>query len=182
MSRADIFRGLAQEHSTAIATYLRHRLYPLARADLDELVEDVLIVAWRRLDRIPKGSERPWLIGVARNVLRNSKRAHVRRSKAESSVAATDDEPSAEMWVVASASIRDAMSQLTASDRDLLMMHHWEGLSAGDIAVVLGISGKAAESRLLRARARFERAFEESSVQSCESPVSNRPANREEYQ
>jgi len=45
-----------------------------------DLVEEVLLVAWRRLDDIPAGAEIPWLIG-ARNVLRNALRQQRRISR-----------------------------------------------------------------------------------------------------
>lgn len=149
------FRSLAESHTPTIATYLRHRIYPLPVADLDDLIEEVLIVVWKRLDVCPPGSERAWMIGVARNVLNNARRAKRRRTRLASSLPTVDSSPSAEMWVLAAEDVRGAMEQLEAVDRETLVLHHWDGLTAREIAVALGIGVKAAESRLSRAQARL---------------------------
>src|ERR1700733_16079909 len=97
----DRFARLVHEHSAAVANYLRRRLYPLTSADLDDLVEETMLVVWRRLDRVPADAEGPWMLGVARNVLRNARRSKNRRSAFESRLAPTPDDASAEEHVVA---------------------------------------------------------------------------------
>jgi RNA polymerase sigma-70 factor (ECF subfamily) len=163
-------RRLAEAHMAAVATYLRHRLYPLSIAELDDLIEDVLVVVWKRLDDCPVDSERAWMIGVARNVLNNARRSSRRRSRLVASLPAPEPSPSAEMWVLASRDIRDAMAQLEAIDREALMLHHWEGLTARDISVTLGIGVKAAESRLSRAQARLRSALAVSAGRNLTGP------------
>lgn len=148
-------RSLAESHIPAVATYLRHRIYPLPAADLDDLIEEVLIVVWKRIDDCPVGAERAWMIGVARNVLHNAQRTNRRRSNLASSLPKLDSSPSAEMWVLAREEVRCAMEQLEEVDRETLMLHHWDGLTAREISVALGIGVKAAESRLTRAQARL---------------------------
>jgi RNA polymerase sigma factor (sigma-70 family) len=155
----DRLRRLAKEFSPAIANYLRRRLYPLSHADMDDLIEETLLVAWRRVDDIPEDAELAWMIGAARNVLSNARRARQRRMKLESRLRPISPAPSAEAWVLASASIREAMGSLRRSDRDILMLHHWDGLDAGSIAIALSISTTAANVRLSRAQARFRAAF-----------------------
>jgi len=61
----DRFARLVHEHSAAVASYLRRRLYPLTSADLDDLVEETMLVVWRRLDRVPVDAERPGCSGRA---------------------------------------------------------------------------------------------------------------------
>ena len=51
--RRPALESLASTHSAAIANYLRRRLYPLSPSDLDDLVEEVLLVVWRRIDAVP---------------------------------------------------------------------------------------------------------------------------------
>ena len=58
--------------------------------------------------------------------------------------------PSAELVAV-----RAAVAALPAADREVLTLTAWEGLSAGEVAVVLGISAPAVRTRLARARARL---------------------------
>jgi RNA polymerase sigma factor (sigma-70 family) len=157
--RDERLHRLAVENTPAVSNYLRHRLYPLAKADLDDLLEEVLIVVWKRLEDVPRGDELPWMINVARNVLSNAKRSHRRRSKMESSLRLLPAHPSAEMWVLASSAVRGAMEQLSEADRDILMLHNWDGLDVHGVAVALSISDRAADSRLSRARIRFHAAF-----------------------
>jgi len=153
-------RRVAAEHLPAVAAYVRHRLYPLDVSDLDDILEECLVVAWRRLDDCPVDSERAWLIGVARNIMSNARRSRQRQIRLLSRLRAAEPSPSAEMWVLASSSIREAMAQLSEIDRDVLMLHHWEGLRAREIALALGLSRKAAEARLTRAQARLRHAIE----------------------
>jgi RNA polymerase sigma-70 factor (ECF subfamily) len=152
-------RGLAEAHTPAVATYLRHRIYPLRIEDLDDLIEEVLIVVWKRLDDCPTGAERAWMIGVARNVLNNAHRSTRRRSRLASSLPSVEPSPSAEMWVLASEEVRGAMERLEVVDRETLVLHHWDGLTAREISVALGIGVKAAESRLSRAQVRLRSAL-----------------------
>ncbi len=51
-------------------------------ADAADVVAEVFLVAWRRLDDVPPGDRaRLWLYGVARGVLANQRRAAARRSR-----------------------------------------------------------------------------------------------------
>lgn len=163
-------RLLAEKHVPAVATYLRHRLYPLSIAELDDLIEEVLIVAWRRLDDCPVGLERAWMIGVARNVLNNARRSNRRRSRLVRSLPAPEPSASAEMWILAAEEVREAMAQLEAMDRDVLMLHHWEGMTAREISIALEIGPKAAESRLNRAQRRLRRALAVTSGRNATQP------------
>lgn len=155
----DEFRDLVREHSSAIGNYLRRRLYPLSTGDLDDLVEETLIVVWKRRADIPQGAELPWMIGCARNVLRNARRARQRRSTMESSLRVDANDASAEDYVVADATVREALTKLTDDDREILMLNAWDGLDVHAIATALSVSTNVAAVRLTRAQARFREFF-----------------------
>lgn len=155
----DRFRRIVREHSPAIGNYLRRRLYPLSSSDLDDLVEETLVVAWRRRDDIPRDAELPWLIGVARNVLRNARRSKYRRNSLESSLSVHSSDASAEEYVVADATVREALTKLTDDDREILMLNAWDGLDIHALAVALAVSTNVAAVRLTRAQARFREFF-----------------------
>ncbi|MEV5576702.1 sigma-70 family RNA polymerase sigma factor [Spirillospora sp. NPDC052269] len=140
--------------------------YLMRRTDHGEDAADVLaetfLVAWRRLDEIPPGDgARPWLYGVARRTLANHHRGARRRSalserlRAELRPHDRTSEPH-----LADDAVADAFRGLSDDDRELLSLVGWEGLDAGQIAVVLGCSRNAARIRLHRARRRFARALE----------------------
>lgn len=160
----DRFSRLAREHSTAVGNYLRRRLYPLSPADLDDLVEETLLVVWRRLDSVPEDGELPWMLGVARNVLRNARRSKNRRSAFEATLRPAFSEPSAEESVIADASVRDALAALSEDDREVLLLHVWDGLDTHQIGEYLVISTNAAAVRLSRAQRRFRDALSNSEV------------------
>ena len=151
---------LAQEATPVVGAYLRRRLYPLVPGDLDDLVEEVLLVAWRRLDDIPADAQIPWLIGVARNVLRNATRKQRRLSLLESRLRPRETDAAAEDYVIADETVREALLALSEDDREILLLHFWDGRSAAEIAVVFAISANAAAVRLSRALERFRRSFD----------------------
>jgi len=160
LSVEERLRELATDHVAAIAAFLRHRRYPLPEAELDDLIEETLVATWRRLEDCPEGAERAWMIGIARNVLRNAKRSARRRTSLNESIDDPGPSPSAEAWVLASQAVRDAMAALSDGDRDVLMLHHWDGLTTREIAVACDIGEKAAGSRLQRAQSRLRQALE----------------------
>ena len=153
------FRALAGEATPVLGAYLRRRLYPLSASDLDDLVEEVLIIAWRRLDDVPEDAQIPWMIGVARNVLRNAHRKYRRQAELQSRVRPTAPDQAAEDKVIADEGVREALRSLSDDDREILLLHAWDGRSAAEIAVVLGITTNAAAVRLSRAEDRFRRHF-----------------------
>jgi RNA polymerase sigma-70 factor, ECF subfamily len=151
----DRFARLVHEHSSAVGNYLRRRLYPLSLSDLDDLVEETMIIVWRRIDSVPSDAELPWMLGVARNVLRNARRARNRRSAFESRLAPTPDDASAEEHVLADDSIRNALASLPDDDREILLLNAWDGLDTHALGVYFVISTNAAAVRLSRAQHRF---------------------------
>lgn len=151
----DRFARLVREHSSAVGNYLRRRLYPLAPADLDDLVEETMLVVWRRLDHVPPDAELPWMLGVARNVLRNARRSKNRRSHYEATLRAPSTDPSAEEHVVADLSLREALAALSDDDREIVLLNAWDGLDTHALAAFFTISTNAAAVRLSRAQARF---------------------------
>ncbi len=163
--RESRFRAMAVEATPVVGAYMRRRLYPLGAADLDDLVEDVLIVAWRRFDDIPADATIPWMIGVARNVLRNAQRKHRRMLAAQDRVRPAGSTAPAEESVVADEGVRQALAALSDDDREILLLHAWDGRSAAEIAVVFHLTTNAAAVRLSRAEARFRKLFTDVAVE-----------------
>ncbi|MBE1484606.1 RNA polymerase sigma-70 factor (ECF subfamily) [Plantactinospora soyae] len=122
--------------------------------DAADVVADTFLVAWRRIDEIPPDRARPWLFGVARNVMANQHRADRRRAD----LAERLRQELSQATVVqpdVPASLGAAFAALTEGDREVLRLVAWEGLSAEDLAVTLDCSVNAARIRLHRARKRL---------------------------
>jgi RNA polymerase sigma-70 factor, ECF subfamily len=160
----DRFARLVHEHSGAVGNYLRRRLYPLSLSDLDDLVEETLIVVWRRINSVPPDAELPWMLGVARNVLRNARRSKNRRSAFESRLGPTPDDASAEEHVIADDSVRNALASLPDDDREILLLNAWDGLDTHALGAYFVISTNAAAVRLSRAQHRFRELLSEAQV------------------
>lgn len=127
-------------------------------AEADDVTAETFAVVWRRRADVPPMEPRLWLFGVARHVLANHRRLVERQSRLHVRLASLD--PPAVEWHDAPASedlLWRALASLSADDRELLLMRAWDGLGAGEIAVVLGISAANVSSRLHKARRRLEK-------------------------
>lgn len=162
-SRVQRFEELVDVHGDDIANYLRRRCFPLPQADVADLVEETLIIVWRRLDELSEDALFPWTMGVARNVLRNAKRSGRRRIHYESSVRVQGAVAPAEEFVVANESIRSALMALGHREREVLTLHFWDGLSTQEIGVSLSISSRAAAVALSRAQQHLRSLMDEES-------------------
>jgi RNA polymerase sigma factor (sigma-70 family) len=152
------FEQLVKQNSRAILGYaLRRTKRPEDAADV---LSEVLLVAWRRLDDVPPRREaRLWLFGVARRVIANENRslaARLRlgeRLRREVSRAVADESAA----VDERESVRAALSRLREEDREILLLVAWEDLKVAEAAEVIGISAPGARARLHRARRRLRR-------------------------
>jgi RNA polymerase sigma factor (sigma-70 family) len=154
--RPDAFVEVVRRHEAAVHAFLARRAGPQAAADL---LGEVWVRAFAgRGGYDPAYSDaRPWLYGIARNVLR----AHWRAEDH----AAPDwalAEAAADPWdelvdrLDSAARIRALVSALRAlppGERDVLLLVAWEQLTPAQAATVLGVPPGTARSRLHRARA-----------------------------
>ena len=161
--RSARFERLFQAEYQAIADYLSRRTEPDL---LEDLIDEVFLVAWRRLEQVPK-EPRPWLLTVARNVLGTHIRG-ARRSRALGVRLAINHvdlmapPPSATQSPVVT-----ALATLKAKDREALMLVNWDGLSPTEAAQVLGERPATFRMRLHRARGRLRAALELEGQQSA---------------
>jgi RNA polymerase sigma factor (sigma-70 family) len=156
---AIIARSRRDRHFRVIHSYLNRRIGP---DHADDLAAEVFSLAFQSRDRFQpvRESARPWLYGIASNLLLRHRRAELRHLKALSQLKEGGLDPYAEMDRAEeradAASLRrplfDALAQLAARDRDVLLLIAWEGLSYEDVAVALGIAVGTVRSRLNRAR------------------------------
>ncbi|MFC4586853.1 RNA polymerase sigma factor [Sphaerisporangium corydalis] len=137
----------------------------------DEVVSETFAIAWRRLDDMPEPAL-PWLLGVARNVLRDNIRAEIRRESLANEMRAWVEEDHAERVAERMAVVK-ALASLSEDDREVLILVAWQGLAPRDAARVVGCSSAAFRVRLHRARKRLEQAMGEPSATHVPSRVGN---------
>ena len=147
-------------HYAVVAGYFARRAEPDA---VDDLIDDVFLVAWRRLDQVP-AEARPWLLAVARNVLGTCIRGQ-RRGRALgvrlALVAAAEPAPEPRFdGPRANGTVESALAALKPRDREALCLIAWEGLTPAEAAEVLGESAATFRVRLHRARRRFRSLIE----------------------
>src|ERR1700748_2641964 len=74
MDPRERFEALYLAYAGRVRAFARRRT---TAYDADDVVAEVFLAAWRRLDDVPP-APLPWLLGVARGVLANRRRAMAR--------------------------------------------------------------------------------------------------------
>jgi RNA polymerase sigma-70 factor (ECF subfamily) len=149
--------------------------YILRRSQSVEDAADVLaetyLIAWQKLDVIPTGDRtRPWLFGVARNLLvkgatrRRSHHALIERLASEMRASRSIPWSDGDTRIPA---LRAALGGLSETDREILTLTAWEGLTPKQIARVMGVSANVTRVRLHRARRRLRRRLSPQRAGSC---------------
>ncbi len=156
------FGALFDRHATTVFRYLVRRVGP---DDAGSLLGDVFTIAFARRATYDTTREiaRPWLYGIATNVLAKHRRREARRIDATARLIAatptaadTGDDTAARLdagalWPRVAA----AVAELPDGERDALLLYAWEELSYEQVAAALDIPVGTVRSRLARARARL---------------------------
>ncbi len=153
------FATLVEPHLPELRAFVDRRAPALA----DDVLSEVGVVAWRRIDELPPGKERAWLFGVTRNVLMAEHRKVAARDSGRADVELADLASPADLALTPAVHgpLAQALARLSARDRELLLLTAWEGLSTAEAAAVLDIRGTAARMGLVRARRRLAAALDE---------------------
>lgn len=151
-------KRLVDQHFGRVAAYL------LSRTDRDSAAEALartLEVVWQRLEDVPY-DPLPWLLGVARRVLSDQWRAQGRRDALMVRLTEAEDRRHRETVHEREEGVDAALDRLVAvhalkgltdSERELLLLVAWDGLTAREASQVLGCTRSAFAVRLFRARA-----------------------------
>jgi RNA polymerase sigma-70 factor, ECF subfamily len=123
----------------------------------DDVAAETFAVAWRKAEQIPR-EPLPWLLAVARRVLSTQRRSGQRRTRLRQRLSQTA-EPITPIDTV-DPRLSEALSQLSARDREALLLVAWEGLAPREAATVLGLTPTGFSVRLHRARRRLRAALE----------------------
>jgi RNA polymerase sigma-70 factor (ECF subfamily) len=156
LAEPEAFTEVFDRHFDAVHGYVSRRL---GRDLADELAAEVFTRAFdlrRRYDQ-SRPDARPWLLGIASNLVRRHRRTELRRLVAYARAVSPDEEPAPagpETQVAA------ALAALPARDREALLLFAWADLTYEEIAAALGVPVGTVRSRIARARSRLRRALE----------------------
>jgi RNA polymerase sigma-70 factor (ECF subfamily) len=130
--------------------------YLLRRADptgAEDVLGDVLLVLWRRLDDVPPESPLPWAYGVARGCLANHLRGAARQERLLHRLAQQPQHPEADD----DGRLQQALEALPEADQEVLRLWAWEQLPPREIALAMGLTANAVSLRLHRAKRRLKK-------------------------
>ncbi len=152
--RPDAFVQVVHRHEAAVHAFLARRA---GRQAADDLLGDVWVRAFAARGGYDPGraDARPWLYGIARNVLRAHWRTRPGRGGAPAEVPADpwDDVVDRLDSAVQVRALVAALRALPVPERDVLLLVAWEQLTPAEAAEVLGVPQGTVRSRLHRARA-----------------------------
>lgn len=158
------FAVIFERHGEAIHRYIARRLGPDAA---DDLAAETFLLAFQRRDGYDTTcpDARPWLYGIATNLVARRRQAEARfyRAIARSGVdpAAEPVEDTVTARVSAQAGrgrLAAALAGLSSGDRDVLLLTA-SGLSYAETARALGVPAGTVSSRLVRARTKVREAL-----------------------
>jgi RNA polymerase sigma factor (sigma-70 family) len=155
---------------------LRYSLQHAEQASAEDLASETFLIAWRRLSDLPD-PPLPWLLGVARNLLRKQAEADRRRRQLADRIATLASAADLIAWdagehVVERDTALHALASLPGRDAEAMTLVTWHGLDVAEAAAVLGCSPRAFTVKLHRARRRLTAALHTA------EEAGNRPARR----
>ncbi|WP_328359239.1 RNA polymerase sigma factor [Streptomyces sp. NBC_00445] len=139
----------------------------------EDVVSLTFLDAWRLRERLDEegGSLRPWLLGIATNVTRNTRRTARRHAAAVARLPPAEDvrdfaddvagrlDDAAQL-----AAVRTALAKLRRAEREVLALCVWSGLGYEAAAEALGVPVGTVRSRLSRARTKLAKHMEPASL------------------
>ncbi|GAA3216687.1 RNA polymerase sigma factor [Actinocorallia longicatena] len=161
----EAFAGLYDRHAAPIHRYVARRLGDQAA---DDLVAETFLAAFRQRSRydLARPDARPWLYGIAANLIGKHRRSEVRMLRA---LARTGVDPVVESHTersdakvsagAVSRALAEALGGLSAGDREVLLLVAWADLTYEQAAEALGIPIGTVRSRLSRARRKVREAL-----------------------
>jgi RNA polymerase sigma-70 factor (ECF subfamily) len=166
-SEPERFAELYDRHAAAIHRYVSRRL---GDEMADDIVAETFLAAfrWRQRYDLGRADARPWLYGIAANMIGKHRRAEIRRLRTLARTPVPDGRldasgtDQADSRLAAAAVQRDlirALAGLRAGDRAALLLIAWAELSYDETAAALDIPVGTVRSRLNRARRKVREAL-----------------------
>jgi RNA polymerase sigma factor (sigma-70 family) len=155
------FTVLFRRHAPHIQRYVVHRL---GQDAADDIVAETFLLAFRQRDSYDqtRADARPWLYGIATNLIGRHRRAEIRmyralaRTGTDPVMAPFTDEVDARVSAsTASRRLAAGLARLPKELRDTLLLVAWGDLSYEETATALGVPVGTVRSRISRARSKL---------------------------
>ena len=159
------FAVLFDRHAPHIHRYLARRA---GREVAGDLVAETFLAAFAKRDRydLSRADARPWLYGIATNLVGQHRRDEARQYRISQAAPAEPEVPghaervAADVTAQAMRPLLDAvLAALPAGDRDVLLLIAWEQLTYQEVSQALAIPVGTVRSRLNRARTKVRQAL-----------------------
>ena len=152
-------RRMVTSHIDSLWRFVRR--LGVFETDIDDVMQEVILIASRRLDEIPTDSEKSFLFGTAFRVASEERRKRARRHEVgeESLVDRMDPSPGPEQVLdrAAARKMLDRMlSDMPLDLRAVFVLYEIEEHTMSEIASLLDLAPGTVASRLRRAREQFE--------------------------
>lgn len=145
------------------------RRYFMGAHDIDEVVQEALVRAWRRRASCNGADRMPWMRQIARNEAlrlldRRRRRAEHELLDDQTLLAGIADVEAAEAeeCLLLRMEVEQAVGCLSVADRQLLALRYERDLSQPEVARMLGIPEGTVKIRLHRLRGRLREALDAS--------------------
>ncbi|MES9536680.1 sigma factor-like helix-turn-helix DNA-binding protein [Actinomadura sp. NPDC000600] len=165
------FISLYEAYYRNVFSYIVLRVAPQAAEDL---TGEVFTIAWRKIGEVPEQAL-PWLLGVARNLARQSHGAAGQARGLIDRLAGLTTDADRYAWdaadhVIARDQALAALRTLSAKEAEAVTLTAWHGLEPPEAARVAGCSRTAFIVRLHRGRRRLARALDASHEPGTQAP------------
>jgi RNA polymerase sigma factor (sigma-70 family) len=170
------FAELVRRHVDLV--YSAARRQTLDQAAAQDVTQTVFILLIEKADTIRAGEALAgWLLVTTRFAALNLLRAESRRRRHESEAAGMKTEqtpePSSRDWDQIQPMLDDAVSGLSTSDRDALVLRYFQNKSLADVGRAMGISEPAAQKRVNRALHRLREFFARQGITTSAEVISS---------
>lgn len=161
LTQPEAFTGIFDRYAAAIHRYLARRV---GTEHAEDILSQTFLVAFETRHRYDpaRAGVRPWLYGIATNLLSRCQRDEARLYRALARTGVDPDAPCHADGVAErvdagkfSRTLAIALARMPAGDRDVLLLVAWAGLRYEEIALALDIPVGTVRSRLHRARSRL---------------------------
>lgn len=157
LSAASEFSALYDATGDDLLKFLLRRTWN--PEDAADCLAETFLIAWNKRSERPGQLEdaRPWLFGVARNVLRRGWKRDQQASAAKAELVRKLE--GAQPEIQRDDPVSAALEQLSPIDREIIEMLSWDQLAPREVAAILELSPNVVRIRAHRARVKLRAAL-----------------------